>query len=284
MLVPPSFRKSVAFLFAGDRVIGTAWNIYVPATEDPSEGGGVFLATAGHVIDMGSGVGDDLTVRFNTKDGESIFVPSEWEDWKVSDDADVAVAPSGYDEALGLDIYPIPIDRLISDSRKIELEVAEGDEAFFVGLFVPLKGADRNLPVARFGHVALMPQPGDPVELETLDKMTGQSFSRTAPAYLVEVYSRGGHSGSPAFLYLPVERHPGRMTGLAAPQGPVGIAGVLGIVSGHFDDDEVIAPSGGKVNSGIAVVTPAQHIIDIITGEERFVRMMDRLRKQVEPA
>ncbi len=38
-----------------------------------------------------------------------------------------------------------------------KLGITEGDDMFFVGLFTPFYGSKENLPICRFGHLAMLP-------------------------------------------------------------------------------------------------------------------------------
>jgi len=100
--------------------------------------------------------------------------------------------------------------------------------------------------------------PEEPVRIETDDKGTMEDVN----AYLVEARSRGGHSGSPAFLFYPMV---GPTFINPTPPAPL----LLGMVQGHFESSTDLALPGDiglprRENAGMAVVIPAQDIADLL--------------------
>jgi hypothetical protein len=265
---------------AAGKHTGTAFLVHVPVTEDPQEGGLIYAVTAGHIIDLTRAAGD-LILRVNKVGGGYEDLKADHERWLVSPSVDAAVARVEYDyeKSLQLEVDPIPFDKLLPDEWTSEQEVGEGDELFFATLFTLVPGRHQNLPIARFGHIALMPQQDDLLQVSFKDDMGCIIFSRTFPGYLAEAYSRGGHSGSPAFLYFPLNRKPVKLTGFSVP-GYAGVMGVLGLVAAHYDV-ELEAEGPTTANSGIAVIVPAQHIIHLLM-EEEFVKEREEARQEVE--
>lgn len=88
-------------------------------------------------------------------------------------------------------------------------------------------------------------------------------------AYLVEARSWGGHSGSPAFVYYPSDRIHGIVdTSTWEPA-------LLGLVQGHYEilqdaalPGDILEKVSVPINSGIAVIIPAQKIMDTLMQEE----------------
>ncbi len=72
-----------------------------------------------------------------------------------------------------------------------ELNAGVGDEVVMIGRFVAHDGRVRNAALARFGNIAMMP--GEPVT-------DGRGMK--VEAFLVEMRSLSGFSGSPAFIYM----------------------------------------------------------------------------------
>ena len=189
--------------------------------------------------------------------------------------------PSDY-RYRGAKDFPIP-GPLAEKGQMVKV----GHELFFVGLFSQHAGKAKNLPIARFGAIARLPV--EPVSVKRSDGST-----ESIHGYLVEMRSWGGHSGSPVFWYYPaVEVHffptppnaPGQKMGREerrkkgiTPQPshiPIskefGVIALLGIVSAHFDIPQSAKTSGDvlgsiitPLNAGIAVVTPAHKIIDLL--------------------
>ncbi len=168
-----------------------------------------------------------------------------------------------------------PTQIATSDLLK-EKKVGPGDEVFFSGLFTAFPGVKRAEPVIRFGTISMMPN--EPVPIENADK----SISHVE-AFLVEARSWGGQSGSPAFVFFPPTRQPGFLEMANIEEGSDGgllipdaaMPQLLGLVHGHFNLKADVAFTGDvygtafvPVNAGIAVVIPAQKIMDTLMDEE----------------
>jgi hypothetical protein len=182
-----------------------------------------------------------------------------------------------------------------------------GHEVFFVGLFSQHAGTARNLPIARFGHVSRTPI--EPVRVRRADGTT-----EAIDGYLVEARSWGGHSGSPVFWYYPgvqiiyVPAPPGgpqaeplnraerrRQKSLPQPQNipisrEMGIIALLGLVSAHFDIPQAALTEGdvyGRIvtplNAGMAVVTPAHKIAELLRSEDVATERNEYSGGQEEP-
>lgn len=120
-------------------------------------------------------------------------------------------------------------------------------------------------PIVRFGHISRML-----TEKVRLDVAPG-TMSQPLDAYLVEAQSWGGQSGSPAFVHFAINRQPGMIVFNAATQAQFML---LGLVHGHDDIGRAVVVEGEAtkasvpINSGIAIVIPADHIGDVINGEQ----------------
>jgi hypothetical protein len=183
---------------------------------------------------------------------------------------------------------------LLKDNFPDGIGVEVGDELFSPGLFVQSSGERRNLPVVRFGHIARMP--GE--ELVTLE--TESRGPIDIRAYLAETHSWGGYSGSPVFWNRPYDlsfplklRQPVALPAAAGtPPGQLNVIiargsaiALLGLVSGHFDipreakdeTDLTIKDVITDINSGIAIVTPAENLRELLMDNEEVVK--DRQRR-----
>jgi hypothetical protein len=148
-----------------------------------------------------------------------------------------------------------------------------GDELVVVGLFSSHAGKDINIPIVRSGIIASM-------DFEQVqDVNTGELFD----AYLAEVRSIGGLSGSPVWVI----KHPGDF-GTVGSQRKLFL---LGCVRGYWrKDEEWISDFSGSevdsINTGIAMVTPIQKAVEIIDSEElsRERREEDRFRAGRQPS
>jgi hypothetical protein len=194
------------------------------------------------------------------------------------------------------------VEPMLRDNFPDGIAVEVGHAIFSPGLFVQSAGTDRNLPVVRFGNIARMP--GD----EKIVLSSKQRGDVSIRAYLVETHSWGGFSGSPIFWHYqfnvarPINavtlRRPERHSPLVLPQRPkqpervnvmTGIgwaAALLGVVSGHYD-----IPTKAKheeietaLNAGIAVVTPAENVRELLMSEEVVEDRKRRAAQDKAPA
>jgi hypothetical protein len=293
MFVSEELRKCVAFAYYTDRVtrfrepVGTVF--FVVDIDDPDLGpatGPVFAVTARHVIDKAAADGGDdrVWLRLNTSTGGSDWLDlpvSMWR-WHPRDDAAVREAYRGdpyYDVAACL-FVPDPekfqftsvrTDVLVDDEKIARYSIAPGDDVFLTGLFANHLGRDRNLPIVRCGNLAAMPE--EPVATE----------AGPMEAFLIEARSVGGLSGSPCFVSLGEYRLIGREL---QRQDQLAIF-LLGMVHGHWDatrGDIVPAAAGEEeaINKGIAIVIPAQHILETIRQEAFAAEVAEEKQRYLE--
>ena len=174
-----------------------------------------YLVTARHCLQMARSEGaTQLWMRANLRDGTSVEIPGDIDVWYESDNADVAavrLARKALPENLpggGLDHAGILLDAFVGpgpsyrfvgiapDIGAIDFQPRVGHEIYVPGLFTQHYGKTSNLPVARFGHIARMPN--------QIDVQNPDGSVSSVVAYLAEVQSWGGQSGSPVFALYPV--------------------------------------------------------------------------------
>jgi hypothetical protein len=296
MRVPDVIKKCVVFLgrlqiirgnFASLSPEGTGFLVGVPSEFDPPESGQAFhyLVTAKHVID--GLVGAESGARMNRKDGgtEIVGLSGKWWFHPSDPTADVAVTPVGMDvEAVReLDLISFPAQGFATQSAIDHASIGVGDEVFITGLFAHNLNSGPNMPIVRMGNISLMA--GKPI----------QAGDTKMEAHLIEARSIGGLSGSPAFVRQTIsigfadpkhfEEHelyrqlrPDELE--VGPASPLWITGVgpfylLGLMHGHWDISAkeknkilVTEDQFGMVNMGIALVVPAQKILDTIDHPE----------------
>lgn len=151
------------------------------------------------------------------------------------------------------------------EDRMRELNVGIGDETIMVGRFVAHDGRATNKPLARFGRIAMIPG-GERV-------MDARGIK--TDAYLVEMVSLPGFSGSPVFIYIPPasfrQTTPRTMMPFFEPT-----VGLLGIDVGHkqvtgkvYDaEGEVVEEYEVRHNSGVAIVVPTVKIEELLDQPE----------------
>jgi hypothetical protein len=187
--------------------------------------------------------------------------------------------PDGTDLA----VYPLAVDQTTDDIQFIStkhfaskefieaLDIGPGDEVFVVGRFINHEGRQKNLPSARFGHIAQMAN--EPIVYR------GQKQE----SFIIEARSIGGYSGSPVFVYIePKGLLAGRKVDMTKPP-PKNDGGfgpwLLGIDWCHLLDwtpvcDSVGRPLNGKtdgpydqqvkMNTGMMGVIPSWKLTEIL--------------------
>jgi hypothetical protein len=115
----------------------------------------------------------------------------------------------------------IPME-MLADSQVLKSRgIGIGDELFAVGLFVQRAGSTRNIPIVRTGVIAAMPSKDEPFFRH------GGEYH----AYLAEMRSIGGLSGSPVFVFL----NRIRTVDAGIPEGHDYGMFLLGLIRGHWD-------------------------------------------------
>lgn len=142
----------------------------------------------------------------------------------------------------------------VDDAELKSDRVAEGDNIYFIGLLAQFYGTKRNTPVVRRGTLALMTD-------EDLQTETGPQ-----KAFIAELQSWPGNSGSPVFLTLGGMRNGSMMLGEDFK--------FLGILLGDFMNKRLFDVAGQHAvindasNIGISYVVPATKIKEILDSKE----------------
>jgi len=291
MLVPDEVRKCVVYVGrhgkTGSRKLsGTAFIVARPVEGTNGEEHAVYCVTAKHVIDKIKAEGEwKVLLRVNFVGGKFSWIDTPLAQWIYHPDdwlADVAVFPFTL-----LDIYDhsaFPFMDMAADKAVIDREgIGIGCDVFLIGLFTQRSGDQRNLPIIRVGNIAAMPE--EPVYSETWGSID---------AYLVETRSLGGISGSPVFANmgtyvvdqenkkLKVSRQP-RLFFLGLMHGhwnlPLKKDPEIEIVNDDADSQSDKQENSERINTGIAIVVPAQKILETfnqkdIHDHERKIRAL----------
>jgi hypothetical protein len=259
MRIHPAIRKCVVYLGI-ERMMGEVTTVHyggtgfflgVPSQKIPN-GTFSYLVTAKHVSDHFNG--KSFYIRANLVQGGLIqlqgAVGYKWFNHPTDPAADVAICRISPDPKW--DYLGIPQSMIITEKDRTAKGIGIGDEIFVTGLFVYHQGNRKNIPIIRVGNIAMIPDERIPVA----------GFGEME-AYLVEMRSIGGLSGSPVFTTKQFDEE--NMT-----------THLLGLIQGHWDvkpetiTDGISQDAGIRagVNVGIAIVTPASKILEILHCEE----------------
>ncbi|HLM83216.1 MAG TPA: hypothetical protein VK302_21635 [Terriglobales bacterium] len=266
--VPDEVLKSVAFIgevvhqdehgnVFGD-LLATGFFVSIPAKHFP-ELRHVYFVTAKHVaLDLKD---RPPYILVNSKDGGQTHLTNFFPYWyfhPTDQNADVAVLQVADQPNVAYRTAVLTRNFVTQEDIASRKWVDIGDEVFVTGLFTPAPGQHRNMPLVRHGNIAMIPDEQIQTDLGFSD------------LYLVEGRSIGGLSGSPVFVRrtetFKLELQ-GRLTEVNCP-GPYKL---LGLMQGHWDikESEINKPliqhdRKHGVNLGIAIVTPAMKISEIL--------------------
>ena len=276
--IPDEYLRCVAFIgearqsdstgVSGD-LCATGFFVSVPCTSPQlAEKRNAYFVTAKHVArDL---EGKEVYFLVNRKGGgvkALTMVLGNWYLHPTDASADVAIVQVGMEP--DDDAIAIAIEHFGTMQRLEQLKIGIGDEVFTIGLFTAIQGSTRNIPIVRWGNIAMLPSEQIQTELGYAD------------VYLVECRSMGGLSGSPVIA----------TSTLAMPSGKTFVLGtapeftLLGLMHGHWDIDESQKNKAffthdrkHGVNMGIAIVVPASKIIETIYRQD----LVDMRQKQEE--
>ncbi|WP_299169920.1 hypothetical protein [uncultured Arthrobacter sp.] len=195
------------------------------------------------------------------------FAPHDWRHHPTQDLCMVRVA--GPADAQPLVAGGLKLDDLMGstaqmDARMVELNVGIGDEVFMPGRFIQLERSEIR-PVLRFGNLSLFPEA----------RLRGGNGLMTE-AYLAEMRSQSGDSGSPVFVYIGPGSDRGNGTMMPFFEETIGL---LGVVTGHIDFNQANALvmagnhawSGSypvKYNTAMEIICPSYRIRELLDLEE----------------
>lgn len=235
---------------------GTAFFVSVPS-ESLEDIHYIYLVTARHCVAKAKEFGHPC-VRMNTARGsfQLVALPDRWH-FPDNEASDVAVRPWAPNDELYAYKH-VPRELFATDEVIAANGIGVGDDLFVIGLFAQRSGRERNAPIVRSGLIAAMPD--EPLQ----DEKSGLDYH----AYLAEVRSIGGLSGSPVFAVLGPAR---------AYNGNIELSHrilLLGLIRGHWDFKrrpppvDFLGDELDSVNMGIAIVTPIPDVLTVIDGDE----------------
>lgn len=184
----PSIEEANEGVDAG----GTGFFISVPLENHPLHGM-VYAVTNDHVIREGGAT----VIRLNTKGGVIDTIPLSINQWRSHPDGDdLAVAQIQLMNPVHQYIH-IVSTQLLTPEVILNLDIGTGDEVYMLGRFALHEGKTRNKPVVRSGLISLMP--------DAEEKIDFQDGRPAQEAFLVEMRSLSGFSGSPVLFDFPLQ-------------------------------------------------------------------------------
>ena len=265
---------------------GSGFFVHVPSSVIPDMGH-IYAVTNRHVLDKGYQV-----LRVNTRSGGIETIPTSRDQWIPHPDGlDVEIMPFEVKEHLKWNSIPISI--FVTREIIEVFNIGIGDEIVVIGRLVNHAGKQKNSPVVRFGNIALMADPTEPIVSEVAEQ----------EAFLVECRSLSGFSGSPVLVTTSqgysgesaqkVVQFRQKQFGFSpSPNGPrittnsiLGTQGpwFLGIDCGHIPlwtpvrqrdkstgiiDTATDTQLRVEANTGVACVLPAWHVMTILDSPE----------------
>jgi hypothetical protein len=229
----------------------------------------VCAVTNSHVIRAGHAP----VIRVNSRVGGFDLIElseRQWIDHPQGDDLAVA-ALGDLDESHAA--KPLIEQHLVTRDQLEGAGVGIGDEVFMTGRFKYQEGQVQNVPVARFGTLAV----SHPVPIWQKERTFWQE------SFLVECRSLAGFSGSPVYLNIP----PNSFRDVDKPLSAGAQFGLLGVDWGHIPDvgyvvDEASQNLGPTVrmNSGMTCVIPAWKLAELLHDPEIELLWRTHERKQ----
>ncbi len=318
--IPSDFNKNaVLFLFQKNTTtnyepLGTSFmvqvanlhypHIYIPI---PFVGKNIilfhpwYLVTAKHVLfDEKDNLRQDVYIRFNNNTNGISWAPLsaliQNQLFRVLFSTNTAVdmavvtlnIPSKIPKMLspGL-IWPnnislgaIDSSLLLTSDKMVQYDIKEGYDMFFVGLFVNFYGSNRNFPICRFGHLAMIPDEG--ISIAGKPKQT--LFLMDTPAY-------GGNSGSPAFFRtersIPILKTLNLLSSKSGEHDKIILAGIVdAMFTDPYEVDANVPPFRTPLftmgNAGIAAIVPATYIHEVLFSKDE-IKNRKLFFKMLEP-
>lgn len=246
-------KKCISFIYSIDdtrqtHLRGTGFYVHVISENDPKKQTCYFV-TAKHVIQDENGMFlQDIILRQNNLDGTveyNILTPDP-DLIYVHDDSDVDIAViSTTPDIKSIDFLGIPSRLILSKQTIQEIDVREGDDVFFGGLFENFQGDRKNYPIFRFGKIALI----------TDEKIEWENTNGTVVhlnLHLLDCDVNPANSGGPVFFNFNSGREPGKRD---SNEFRISLAG---IVKGGI---------GGKMST-ISAITPSYQLREILFRED----------------
>lgn len=280
---PIYFYKSHIEAERGEKAGGSGFLYELPFGESNSGHGHLYAVSNWHVVSRAP------VIRLNSVNAEEHqIIRLKKHDWTRHPDqqTDIAVTLLPDDPAT-YRYQSISPEHLVTKDRIAEYNIGIGEDTFAVGRFVNHDGKQRNQPSVRFGVLAQMPK--EKIKTETGDQ----------EAFLVELKSIAGYSGSPVFALISEKRSANYRTIIESMKGnPAAKLLVqaqearelfmfLGIDCGHIIDKQPVYNADGeengqyiKSNTGMAIVIVPWKLTELLESEPLKKQREEAARKR----
>ncbi len=293
LLIGEEKRRGVAFVSVdtedGLQPVGTAFFLKVPTGGNKWA---IYTTTARHCIEGYK----EITVEFTDTDGVHRKISTKDKQWFRSETTDVACCRVTWGDPM---VRSFDIERDLVTVHETQ-QWSCGHDVYIVGLFVkhpyftvgPLNEVWKTEPIIRFGRIAL---PITQMSVCLIPGTKGECKKHVATrARLIESISFEGESGAPVFVYEAHSQDEKRLypSGYNLPSAPRRSVvrdteipnRLLGMISSHWKiESEIRSPARHKnvgsvrLNSGIAVVIPAEDIWGFLMNDEKIQADRDKL-------
>lgn len=191
--ITDTFTKTAIYIYGsvedaerGREIGGSGFVVDIPLGHDSARRS-FFAVTNKHVVLPRQ----SPVIRLNRRNGGVGGLITKPADWTFDGlGPDVAVLPLNLNLA-DYDFTSVAVEMFVTPKIMADDDIGIGDDTVMVGRFIGHDGKQRNIPSARFGNVAMMP--------ENIKDVAGSEHY----AFLVELRSMPGYSGSPVYIYSP---------------------------------------------------------------------------------
>lgn len=263
--LPAELQRIVVFMYpdrpSAEEGVGTHGATGFWASIEVAGGYRVFLVTNRHVIEDGV-----TTFRVNrqTPVHPAYCRETSEGDWYFPSDSniDLAILPM-IQFPPSLDFVHIAASLMLNVDDVKHLDLRIGDDVAMIGRHRSYDGVSLNVPSTRFGHISQFPG----IEMEDERK-------RKQSAFLAQIPSMPGYSGSPVFLVQNLTEKHAEYGEVIARRGGAHDIRLLGVNKGHlpYYAPTYLSQSAARnealtaeINSGVAMVVPAWHLRETIT-------------------
>jgi hypothetical protein len=277
--IPEIYAKSVVYIYPSIAAANahkpggaTGFILLVPYDSDGQAKFHSYIVTNDHVIQESPAI----VLRINTHQGYALIetTKADWYGHPKHDDLAVYIydPPLGEHDVIGFAVRWLTTQKFIED-----YDIGLGDDVFMVGRFRYHQGISQNIPTACFGNIAQMPI--EPVVVKR--KIDGEEMDFPQEAFLIELRSISGYSGSPVFLDISKSIHYDDSMNMK--RSEASRYKLLGVIGGHFRADDIVVDDQGnkllgtntRSNSAMAYAIPAwklQELLDMKNLKDERIR------------